>query len=225
MDVFDAPERQSDGSYIIRLTRPVEFGVAMRWEKDAEYPTPDLRIQSQLNVFREKIIKDLASNKAIFKTAPTVASLMAITPVWGIMLRGEAMEWSRQDHWVKPAREAAQLVSLEARGIVLSRQSILPMWAVKVLKVLPEAQVIDFDFGGAGEGDGASVHSDDLASEEGVVALKDPSERKRQMKAYVRGLLEKVSQAKMDADDAMDRFFSEFDLSDDESDFSDYEED
>jgi hypothetical protein len=222
MDVFDAPERQSDGSYIIRLTRPVEFGVAMRWEKDAEFPTPDLRIQPQLNAFREKIVKDLASNKAIFKTVPSVASLMAITPIWGILLRGERMEWSRQDHWTKPAREAALLVSLEARGIVLSRQSILPMWSVKILKVLPETEVIDFDFDR--EGDGASVHSDDLASEEGVVALKDPSERKYQMKVYVRGLLEKVAQAKMEAEDAMDRFFSEFDLSEDESDFSDYED-
>jgi hypothetical protein len=112
------------------------------------------------------------------------------------------------------------MVSLEARGIVLSRQSILPMWGVQIRKVLPDAHVIDLEFGE--DEDGSSVHSEDMVSEEGVVALKDPSERKRQMKVYVRGLLEKVSQVKLEADDAMDRFFSEFDLSDDESDFSDY---
>jgi hypothetical protein len=37
-------------------------------------------------------------------------------------------------------------------------------------------------------------------------------------------LLEKVAQAKMEAEDAMDRFFVEYDLSEDESDFSEYED-
>lgn len=221
MDVFDTPERQADGSYILRLVKPVVFEEELRWEKGAEYPTPDLRIQPTINAFRNKMVADLARNKVMFRTPPTVSSLTAITPMWGILIRGEA-EWSRQDLWTKPASEGT-LVALEARGIVLSRQSILPMWGVQVRKVLPEASVIDLDFG-ATEGDGASVHSEDLASEEGVVALKDPGQRKQQMKVYVRGLLEKAGQAKMEAEDAMDRFFAEYDLSEDESDFSEYED-
>lgn len=222
MDIFDAPERQADGSYILRLLKPVVFEEELRWEKGAEYPTPDLRIQPAINAFRNRMVADLARNKVMFRTAPTVSSLTAITPMWGILIRGEA-EWSRQDLWTKPASEGT-LVALEARGIVLSRQSILPMWGVQVRKVLPEAPVIDLDFGSAVDGDGASVHSEDLASEEGVVALKDPSKQKEQMKVYVRGLLEKVAQAKMEADDAMDRFFADYDLSEDESDFSEYED-
>lgn len=219
MDVFEAPERQADGSYILRLTKPVVFEEELRWEKGAEYPIPDLRIQPAINSFRTNIVAALARNKVMFRTPPTVASLTAITPMWGILIRGEAA-WSRQDLWTKPSEGA--IVALEARGIVLSRQSILPMWGVQVRRVLPEAQVIDLDFGT--EGDGASVHSEDVPSEEGVVALKDPDERKQQMKTYVRELLEKAAQAKMEADDAMDRFFAEYDLSEDESDFSEYED-
>lgn len=225
MDIFDAPERQTDGSYVLRLLKPVVFEEELRWEKEAEYPTPDLRIQPAINAFREKMVRDLARNKVMFRTPPTVASLTAIAPMWGILIRGDVGEWSRQDLWTKPARTGSAMVVLEARGIVLSRQSILPMWGVQVRKVLPEAHMIDLDFGSPGvEGDGASVHSEDLASEEGVVALKDPGQRKQQMKAYVRGLLEKAAQAKLEADDAMDRFFSEYDLSEDESDFSEYED-
>jgi hypothetical protein len=226
MDVFDTPERRADGSYILRFSRPIDFGTELRWEKDAEFPTPDLRLQSQLNAFREKTVKDLSLNKVMFRTPPTLASLTAITPMWGILIHGGKPEWSRQDIWTKPSvKDHAHIVSLVAQGVVISRQSILPMWGVQVRKVLPDAQIIDLDFDGADVGDeGASVHSEDLASEEGVVALRDPTERKRVMKAHVRELLEKVAQAKMEADDAMDRFFSEFDLSEDESDFSDYED-
>lgn len=229
MDVFDAPEKRADGSYLLRFLKPVLFDVELRWEKGAEYPTPDLRVQHILNAFRDKTVKDISRNKVMFKSPPTLASLTAITPMWGILLRGEAMEWSRQDVWTvgKDSVKNTSLVVLEAKGVVISRQSILPVWGVQVRKVLPDAHVIDLDFGGADEDndEGTSVHSEDLASEEGVVALKDPGERKRQMKAYVRDLLDKVAQAKMEADDAMDRFFSEFDLSEDESDFSDYEDD
>ena len=230
MDVFDSPERRPDGSYTLRFVRPIDFAVELRWDKNSEYPSPDLRMQSQLNAFREKTLKDLAMNKVMFKTPPTLQSLTAITPMWGMLLRGGTPEWSRQDIWNVAAKDktVTTVVSLVAEGVVLSRQSILPMWGVKVLKVLPDAQIIDLEFGGAEEADvgsdGASVHSEDLASEEGVVALKDPSERKRAMKTYVRQLLEKVAHAKMEADDAMDRFYSEFDLSEDESDFSDYED-
>ncbi len=114
---------------------------------------------------------------------------------------------------------------LLATAILISRQSIVPFWTTKTLQVLPDkANVIDLDFG-CEEEDGDSVHSDDLIAEEGVVNLKNPDERKRAMKQQVRALLEKAVQAKLEAEEAMDRFFSEFDLSEEESDFSDYEED
>jgi hypothetical protein len=218
MDVFQSPQKREDGSYMLEFVKPVELEVELRWEKDAEFPTPDLRIQSAINAFREKTLRDLVKNRVMFRTAPTLASLTSIAPTWGILLRGDTMEWSRQDIWSKKAN--GSLVTLVGTGVVLSRHSIVPVWGVKVSRSLPDAQ-IDFDFGG--EEDGESVHSDDIEAEDGLVHLKDPVERKRQMKAYVRGLLEKASDAKMAADDAMDRFFSEFDLSEDESDFSDIE--
>lgn len=220
MDIFQTPQKREDGSYVLELVKPVQFDVELQWEKNAEFPTPDLRIQSLLNGFRERTLRDLVNNRALFRTPPTLASLTSIAPMWGILLRGGAMEWSRQDVWRKEATDTSVLVTLQGVGIVLSRQSIVPIWGVKVARALPEAQ-IELDFGG--EEDGESVASEDIPSEEGVVMLKDPEERKRQMKAYVRELQERAAQAKMEADSAMDRFFSEFDLSEDESDFSDDE--
>jgi hypothetical protein len=117
------------------------------------------------------------------------------------------------------------MVHLLATAILISRQSIVPLWNTKILQVLPDkTNVIDLDFG-CEEDEGESVHSDDLMAEEGVVNLKNPDERKKVLKQHVRALLEKAAQAKQEAEEAMDRFFSEFDLSEEESDFSEYEED
>jgi hypothetical protein len=225
MDVFQAPQKQGDGSYMLEFVNHVEFPVELRWEKNAEFPTPDLRIQSALNAFREKTLKDLVKNRALFRSSPTQSSLSGLTPIWGIILHGNTMEWSRHDIWTKDAKNARGcIVLLEARGIHLSRQSIVPIWGVKVCRSLPDA-LIDLEFGEEEEAnDGESVDLEEIASEEGVLNLKDPGERKRQMKQYVRDLLSKASHMKMEADSAMDRFFSEFDLSEDESDFSDLDD-
>jgi hypothetical protein len=225
MDIFEAPYKQADGSFLLRFQTPVEFPVELRWEKGAVAPTPDLRIQPHINGFREKTLKDLTKNKVLFKTAPTLGSLSSITPMWGILLNGNAMEWSKTDKWAMGASAAGSMVHLLATAILISRQCIVPFWTTKIVQVLPDkANVIDLDFG-CEEEDGESVHSDDLVAEEGVVNLKNPDARKKAMKQHVRELLAKAAVAKQEADEAMDRFFSEFDLSEEESDFSDYEED
>ena len=224
MDIFENPEKQSNGSFLLRFKTHVEFPVDLRWEKGAQLPTPDLRVQQHISVFRDKTLRDLTKNKILFKTAPTLSSLASITPTWGILLKEGAMEWSKEDNW-EARCETGAMVHLIATAILISRQSIVPFWTTKILQALPDkTNVIDLDFG-CEEGDGESVHSDDLVAEEGVVNLKNPDERKRLMKQHVRTLLAKAAQAKQEADEAMDQFFSEFDLSEEESDFSDYEED
>jgi hypothetical protein len=222
MDIFETPVKQPNGSFLLQFKTPVEFPVDLRWEKGAQLPTPDLRIQTHINGFREKTLKDLTKNKVLFQTAPSLSSLQAITPMWGILLTGDTMEWSKNDKW-DVRSETGSIVHLLANAILISRQSIVPFWTSKIMHSLPDkANVIDFDFGS--ETDGESVHSDDLMAEEGVVNLKNPDERKRQAKEHVKELMAKASESRRIAEEAMDRFFSEFDLSDDESEFSEYED-
>ncbi len=236
MDVFESPDRRADGTFLVKLTVPVVFSsLELEWKRDAEFPTPDLRIQPLMNGFREKTLRDLTRNKVLFKTPPTLAALTALAPTWGLILRGGVGEWSRQDCWDAGSRQkgAGSRVALKALGVIISRQSIVPVWDVEVKGPLPESSVvIDLDFGTDGsEGeesvgdDGVSVHSDDFASEEGVVRLADTEQRKAEAKGRVRTLLAAAAKARMEADAAVDRFFAEYDLSEDESDFSEDEDD
>ncbi len=227
MDIFESPERRADCTFLVKLATPVKFGEELEWKRDAEFPTPDLRIQPLINGFREKTLRDLTRNKVLFKSPPTLAALSALAPTWGLLLRGGgAAEWNRQDCWNEGVRQkgAGSRVALVALGVIISRQSIVPVWDVEVKGALPESGVvIDLDFGVSDE-DGVSVHSDDFASEEGVVKLADTERRKAEAKARVRALMAAASKARVEVDEAMDRFFAEYDLSEDESDFSETED-
>jgi hypothetical protein len=216
--MFEIPEKQTDGSYVVRLTKAVEIPTEFQWKRGDARPIPDLTAQAAVQSVREALLTKLSQNKSLFKTAPSVASLRAITPVWGMLIRGETVEWSSNDIWTAIPREGDVIIVLRVVGVQISRQSILPIWGGEVRRTLPEAAQIDLDFGG--EEDGGSVHSEDMEVEEGTLCLKDPVERKRQMKTYVRDLLHAASDARMKADAALDRFYEEFDLSENESEFS-----
>ena len=216
--MFEIPEKKADGSFIVRLSQPVYIPTEFQWKRIDDRPIPDLTVQTAIQSVREKLLTDLSKNKSLFKTAPSVSSLRAITPVWGMIIRGNTVDWSPNDIWTDIPRNTDVVVALRVEGVQISRQSILPIWGGDVRRALPEAQ-IDFEF--AGETDAGSVHSDDLEECEGeALCLKDPVERKRQMKAYVRELLHAASDARMKADAALDRFYEEFDLSENESEFS-----
>jgi hypothetical protein len=218
--MFETPEKQSDGSYSVRLQQPIEISEEFTWKRGDARPIVDLKGQAHIQTVREAILTRLAQNKSLFKTAPSVASLRAITPVWGMMvLPQNKVEWSSNDIWTNVPRESDAVVILRVMGVQISRQSILPIWGGQVRRTLPEAGQIDLDF--AGEDDGESVHSDELEEESGnALCLKDPAERKRQMKEYVRSMLREASEARMKADTALDRFYAEYDLSENESEFS-----
>lgn len=219
--MFDVPEKQSDGSYVIKLSEPVVIHNEFQWKRGDARPVPDLTGQPAIQTLRETMLTKLVQNRALFRTAPAIASLKAITPVWGMLCRtGNVVEWSSTDLWQVASRDADAVVVLCLLGMQISRQSILPIWGAEVRRTIPEAGLIDLDFGGEAV-DCDSVHSEDVEAEDGnVVCLKDPVERKKQMKAYVRSLLHNASDARMKADAALDRFYEEFDLSENESEFS-----
>jgi hypothetical protein len=201
---------------------------------------------------RENVLRSLVSNEALFRQAPSLDSLRVLAPVWGMLIRPDnKVEWSKQDIFDTAQTDGLKgkraTVSLSLKGVQISRQSILPIWDLGVIKVIPEEGLIDLDFGSADTtttannnnnnnnkktvsrviDDAVSVDSEELegASDGGAkIHLKDPSERKRQHKEAARALLRKAAQAQMEADSAVERFYAEFDLSDEESEVSDFDE-
>jgi hypothetical protein len=111
-------------------------------------------------------------------------------------------------------------------GITISRQSILPLWEAVVgnlVNTSPDQIDLCFDGGSSI----ASSDEEDLGIEEDsegtAFQLRDISNEKQEAKQRVRDLLRKAVDARMAADVALEHFFEEYDLSEDESDFSDDE--
>lgn len=227
--VFETPERRTtekgEPYFVCRLTKP-GYAVPhdLEWQKNALVPV--LTVQKLITELRSTVLKLLMENRSLFRNPPTLDSLQAITPPWGILIRGTQMEWSTVNKWeLDPALQGkSAIVRLVLTGIEISRSRINPVWTVSVVQILPETPegVIDFEFGEVSEV--KSVTSEDFDRDDSdIVALQDPRERKAVLKSQVRELLTKAAEARLAADDAMDRFFDEFDLSEGESDFSDTE--
>ncbi len=237
---FQIPERRTnaDGETVFEcsLVSPgYEIPHDLEWSKESGLK-PVLSIQKQITELRTTVLKEMVNNKDLFKNPPTMSSLQAITPNWGLLIRSNStMEWSQINKWVYNATEMKKqsaIVRMVLVALEISRSKIIPVWNLLVKQVLPEIadNMIDFDFEVPKDDDAKSVtsiHSDDIGAveEDGVFQLHNPSERKRMMKTHVRELLRKVAEARHAADDAMDRFLEEFELSDNESDFSEEEDD
>lgn len=239
---FRIPERRTSSTgetfFECKLSSPgYELPHDLEWSKDTGLK-PVLSIQRQISDLRLEVLKYMVNNNNLFKNPPTLSSLQAITPNWGLLLRSNnTMEWSQINKWIYESDQLKKqnaIVRMVLMGLEISRSTIIPVWTLTIKHVLPEKSenVIDFDFSTSlaeinDTKSVASVNSDDIGilEEDEIFQLHSPSEKKRQMKTHVRELLQKVAEARHAADDAMDRFLEEFELSDNESDFSDEEDD
>jgi hypothetical protein len=224
-------------TYFVKLVlQTVVGGLRIQCGKITE--SPDLHVQDIIQKTKNEVLQSLVQNRAMFRTPPTLTSLQAIATGWGFMIleNGKRIEWSPMNIWFsdKMGSDIAQKTAtfeLVLRGVQISRQAIRPVWEMKDIQVLPEHDPIDLDFGEEDVGDaGSDISSVDsieiataVATDSQPFALRDKGERKRLAKREVRAVLARATEARIAADDAVDRFYTEFDLSEDESDFSDDE--
>jgi hypothetical protein len=215
---FEIPEKIQTGFRLRLAGEGILLSTPLQWT--GSEVIPDIHIQKEIQNVQQTLLNALVERKDLFKTSPSLSSLQAITPVWGILVRsGNRLEWSPNDVWeIPPSFVSPKTVQLVLTGILLSRSSILPLWSlVETIK-----GVIDLFGEEEPISDVYSVGSDEVeeVEEESVFALRNAAARKREHKIYVRDLLRKAAEAQMAADSALDRFYSEFDLSDNESEFS-----
>lgn len=230
--VFGTPEKQTSSTgevfFQCKLAEPgYSIPHDLEWKKDKQALIPVLSLQKLITELRLTVLKLLLENKSIFRNPPTPDSLQAITPPWGILIRSNnQLEWSSVNKWQideERLKNNNAIVRIVLTGIEISRSRINPVWSLSIIQVLPEA-LIDFDFDAIplDNDDVKSVCSDEIANDgTQIIHLSNPRERKQFMKTHIRELLTKASDARLAVDDAMDRFFNEFDLSEGESDFSD----
>ncbi len=238
--VFETPEKRTangESIFYLKLSQP-GFTILhdLEWIPQTGL-VPVITVQKHINELRSTVLKQLVGNKTLFRNPPTLASVQAITPPWGILVqRGNQLSWSTAGNkWISGAEPKVHaVVRLIFEGVEITRTSIIPVWNLVIQQIIPDqtGNLIDFDLEGDDaaesehENDVRSVSSDDFTTDDiEPFRLTNPNGRKKEMKEEVRRLMHLAAEAQTTADNAMSRFFDEFNLSDGESDFSDDEED
>jgi hypothetical protein len=228
---FGAPEKQSDGTeYMIPITKPIAITHDLVWNNGQV--EPDIAIQSSVLEMRNSVLKAVIDSQVMFRQPPTLKALQALASQWGALLINGTCSWGSNNVFVPavsaPTDAKRALVRLALCKILISRSAIRPVWSISLVRELSE-EMIDLvfdDVGGADECDIQSVGSNDFETDESeVVRLQDLEAKKAAAKEKVKELLRLSRQAKMAANEALDHFYAEFDLSDAETDLEEDESD
>jgi hypothetical protein len=228
---FGTPEKQSNGSeYIVPIANKPFYSYRLMW--NGHSVEPELAMQSSVLGMRDSVLKAVSENKAMFRQPPTLKSLQALASQWGVIVQNGAVTWGTNNVWNISATSSIlenrkAYVNLTLASLIISRSAIRAVWNVEWQEYITDAPQIDIDFDVGDTEDGGdvqSVGSMDIESDgTEVVPLQDLVKKRRDAKQNVRELLRLSRQAKLAAEDALDRFYNEFDLSDDESEFSEDE--
>lgn len=226
--MFGAPVRDAQAYKIAVNVNPL--GVRLRMNTDSKIMS-DFSVQHKFAALQRQVLSELVKERSLFRNAPTLDSLEAITPNWGFIRisDGEAKlsPYTTLDASAIVGKIPC-MVDLQLVELKISRSTIAPCF--KVLYVCPAPveshTVIDFDFDAA---EGAEcIEVSDVPATDGVVHLVDPAQREREkaiMKAQVRAAFTEAQVAREKAEDMAHAFLEKYDLSDAESAFTEWEED
>lgn len=227
--MFATPEKRTspDGTmyYAIGFKSDILLDSILLWSHT--HLKSDIAIQNDIMELRSSILTAISQDRSLFAKSPTEKSLIAMSSRWGILLsRTGECSWSDSNVWLDvpdtlQGKEAE--IQLVLKGLHISPAYIRPVWGMIVKRILPESGLIDFDFEVSEEVQ--SVHSADIEADltEDVVQLTNLDKEKRESKQRVHELIAQAQAARRLAEHALDTFMEEYDLSDDESDFSDME--
>lgn len=232
---FKTPEKKNnpDGSVVWEVQLQHPYVLPRYIEYDGNSLIPNIEFQTALEPLVQTLLAAVAEAPALFRTPPTLKSLQAITPVWGAVLQDGAFVWNPLSGELpklpkecvgRPAR-----VELSLEGLRITRLSILPMWAIHSIQAVAgrssSPDQIDFDFNVDAEDTRSLVSAGsietDTAADNTVFELHDMAREKQEYKQRVRELLRRAKAYRLEAETALEHFLEEYDLSEDESDFSD----
>ena len=228
--MFLAPKRANADTYEVQLSAPMALGIRLTVSR-ADIVTPVLEHQSVFQTLQRRILLELTKNRQLFKNAPSIESLEAITPNWGFITTGDTIQLSPYTLVsIDPTISAYPCsIDLELTALHISRSTIRPLFRGVALA----DNLIEFDWMSAAVGisRGAELEEvSDVAYDDvvGVISLKDPDMLKREKlaaKERVRSAYREADAAREVADGVAANFHLTYDLSDTESAFSEWASD
>lgn len=228
--VFGKPERQGD-LFILPLLTPQKLNIRVRL--NAEGIEPTLEYQSVFQTLQTRILNELVQNRQLYRTPPTLESLQCMTTVWGFIKAGKEIKPSSTQILQNniPVSQRPCIADYALTGLKLSRSVIQPIFDVVFLEMDTNDGVIDFDWGVSQEESELQEVSDVsvLPSASGdTMKIKDPATLAREKaaaKEHVREAYRVAEAARETAEELAGRFYASYDVSDNESAFSEWAED
>ena len=232
--MFGAPERRigEDGPYFyVSLASPKLLGVRVTLTA-ARTVEPDLSFQDNFRELQDFVLSELLKNRQLFKNPPSLESLQAITPNWGCIVKDKDVVWNTYMQLSLPDLKAELLPAwgdFALVGLTVTRSTISPVFMMQFLET--KASQIDFEWPGVPSGGGGGADSleevSDIAAAvaEGSVRLRNPADilkEKLEQKTVVRQAFEDAEAARLRAEQLANTFMAKYDLSDNESAFSEW---
>jgi hypothetical protein len=234
--MFGVPERRADGNNIyfyVPVASPVSLGVRLRMNSKLTI-LPDVSVQHKFDKLEETVLIELTKTETLFKNKPSYESLQRITPRWGMVYNTDnTPHWSTYTEKefffdVKDGAYTNSIVDLELIGILITRSTISPKFAVKFVENDTQSTVIDFDWQTPAIPVKEIEEVNDLeatTTDANPVTLRSPAliaKEKADAKEQVKVLFRTADEARQKALMAMSNFFGKYEVSDDESQFSDW---
>ena len=227
-NMFGPPERTIvDGAirYYIPMTVPKVLGV--RYERNEQGTVlANLDHQGTMLTVKNEILSELTRHTQLFRNPPTLESLQAITPNWGCILVKDTPQWNPYTILLKdgsPCENLPCYVDLALTGVFLSRSSVSPQFSLVFLEKAQPSNLIEIDW---------DAHipeveeiSDIQLPDAGSIKLRDPAvlrKIKHDAKTRIREAFQQASEMRNSATNMALRFTQEYDVSDNESLFSEW---
>lgn len=223
--MFEVPVRkdiQGTQGFYISLKNPQPLQA--RFEVTASGIVPDLRFQSQFQSMQNVMLSNMVKHTQLFKVAPTLESLQAITPNWGFVWIDGAPKQSEYTHIDVSSLGKEQLpcfADLVLVGVSITRTTIRPYFEARFLEPASDS-MIDFQWD-AQPTEMEEVSDIGAFADPDTIQLKDPAivEREKMLeKERIRNAFRVAEQAKQEAKAMAEAFYAKYDLSDSESEIS-----
>ena len=226
--MFGAPERTKDVNEVkYHLPVSSKDQVGVRYSVVDNKVLPNLDHQETLQVYKNRILAELINHTQLFKKPPTLAYLQAITPNWGCILHDGKPQWNQYtivQHNVQEDPKSVY-VDLILTGLFISRSTISPQFSTIVLEDQEDDNRIDIEWAEHPIVPDVEEVSDILLPSDGFIELRDPAvmlKAKMDAKLIVKEAFLKATEAQNIAIELAKKFTSDFDVSDNESMFSEW---
>lgn len=230
--MFGTPERvnNKDGAHFyVPLAKPTLLNLRINAAGDGKLQ-PELSFRGAFITLQNTVLRALLENKQLFKNPPTLESLEAITPNWGVIVKDSGIDWNPYTKIKSPEFDAEMLpavVDLQLDGLTISRSTIMPNFRPVFIGKVQAPEIIDFEWSPAAAATLKDMEevSDIPSAVIGSITLKNPAvilREKLAKKAEIRAALVAAEVARENAMKMAEKYYADYDISDNESAFSEW---